>query len=116
MPGDAKPRWITVRKPFDYHWPGRSAITTWREADLGEHLVKAEVADFAVAGGYATEGRLDRSARSRKGTGAKRRTRRKKDAPPGKAADNRSDDAVVEPGVAVPDRTADRSGVDQDAG
>jgi hypothetical protein len=31
MPADAQPRWITVRKPFDYPWPGRQAVTPYSE-------------------------------------------------------------------------------------
>ncbi len=61
------PRWITITKvPFDYRWPDRSAITAFTLP--GEHHVKDEVADFAVARGYATEGRAeDSTTRSSKG-------------------------------------------------
>jgi hypothetical protein len=62
-------RWITVRKPFDYQWPGRGAITAFSEQHLGEHFVKDEIADFAIEKGYATEGKVDEAARSPKGTG-----------------------------------------------
>jgi hypothetical protein len=71
-------RWITVTKaPFDYVWPGRSAITAFAEKDLGEHFVKDEIADFAVKGGFAKEGKAAGStARSVKtGPKAKRVTR-----------------------------------------
>jgi hypothetical protein len=112
----AKPRWITVRKPFDYHWPGRAAVTAYREADLGEHMVKAEVADFAVENGYATEGKLDGSeARSRKGTGAKRTSSRRRK-PAAKAADTGRAEVVGDADAADADRTADRPPVDHDAG
>lgn len=67
MPAANPPRWITVRKvPYDYHWPGRSAMTSFGEA--GEYLVKAEVADDAVGRGFASEGKADGSeAKSTKG-------------------------------------------------
>jgi hypothetical protein len=83
------PRWITVRQAFDYHWPDRSALTAFSEADCGDHFVKDELADFAVEKGYATEGKVNASARSTKGTG-KRRTNRRKGAPAAKAADRGS--------------------------
>jgi hypothetical protein len=69
-------RWITVRRPFDFTWPSR-AITSFRDEHLGEHLVKGELADFAVANGHATEGEVDGSTRSAKGTGKRRTSRRK---------------------------------------
>jgi hypothetical protein len=109
-------RWITVRKPFDYQWPGRSAITAFSEQHLGEHFVKDEIADFAVEKGYATEGKVDEAARSPKGTGARLSSRRKKDAAPAKAADTGSEPSVGNEDVADADRAADRSGVDSDAG
>lgn len=67
MPKDNPPRWITLRKvPYDFRWPGRNAVTHFAEA--GEYLVKAELADDAVAKGIATEGKADGSeAKSRKG-------------------------------------------------
>jgi hypothetical protein len=114
MPADAMPRWITVRKPFDYRWPGRAAVTAFREADLGEHLVKAEVADFAVGNGYATDGKLDGSARSRKGR--RRAARPKKDAAPAEAADTGTVAPVDNPAAADVDRAADRPPVDDHAG
>jgi hypothetical protein len=98
-------RWITVRKPFDYHWPGRSAVTTFREEHLGDHFVKDEVADFAVSGGYATEGKADETSRSSKGKRAKN----------AKTADDRPDDAVAQPDMADADRSAGRQPVDPDA-
>jgi hypothetical protein len=110
-------RWITVRRRFDYHWPGRSALTAFR--DPGEYMVKDEVADFAVANGHATEGKLAGSkARSRKG---KTETHnRGKAAAKGSAAaetaDNRPGDRVAEPDLAVPDRPDDRASVDQPSG
>jgi hypothetical protein len=88
-------RWVTVRARFDYRWPS-GAITHFSERDFGEHRVKNEVADFAVERGYAVEGRLEEQ-----GTGA--------------TADNRSDDAVAQPGVADADRPAGRKPVDPDA-
>lgn len=116
MPADAKPRWITVRKPFDYHWPGRSAVTTFRDTDLGEHYVKAEVADFAVDGGYATEGKVDGSARSRKSTGKRVSSRRRsKDESPAEAADARAKPPVDHAGDADADRPAGGAALAPDA-
>lgn len=57
-------RWITIRQPFNFFWPSR-AVTHYKEA--GEFLVKNAVADFAVEKGFAIEGKLDGSAKSRKG-------------------------------------------------
>ena len=102
-------RWITARKPFDFRWPS-GAITVFREADLGEHLVKDELADFAVEQGYATEGKVDAAARSTKGT--KRTGKATKAA---KAPNSGSDDAVAQPSVADADRAADGQPVDADA-
>lgn len=110
-------RWITVHRPFDYHWPGRSAVTAFRNAD--EHFVKDEIADFAVEHGHATEGKLEGSTkRSSKGTTA--RAKRAKAASKGttaaKTADSRPDDAVAGADLADDDRAAGRDGVDSDAG
>jgi len=95
-------RWITIRQPFDYRWPGRSAITAYSRP--GEFLVKGEVADFAVSRGFATEGKADGSeARSSKG----RRTRRRKDAkatPDVAASDHGSNTGVDGAGLADHDR------------
>lgn len=108
-------RWITVRKPFDFTWPSR-AITAFSERDLGEHLVKDELADFAVAGGYATEGKADEAARSRKGTGAKRVRRARKGAKAAKAADTGPAAIVGNENASDADRAAGRPAVDHDAG
>lgn len=110
-------RWITVHRPFDYHWPGQSAVTAFRDAD--EYFVKDEVADFAVERGHATEGKLKGSTkRSSKGTTA--RPKRAKAAPKGtaaaKTADSRSDDPVAGAHLADDDRPAGGDGVDPDAG
>jgi hypothetical protein len=104
-------RWITVRRPFDFHWPSR-AITAFSEAHLGEHLVKDEVADFAVSGGYATEGKTDASVRSSKGAG---KHRAKKGKPAAKATHSRSGNAVDHAHDADADRSADRHPLDPDA-
>jgi hypothetical protein len=97
-------RWITVRKPFDFHWPSR-AVTAFREEHLGDHFVKDEVADFAVEKGYASEGKADEASRSTKG-------RRAKNA---KAADTGRKPAVDHESVADADRSADRGSLDPDA-
>lgn len=116
MPADAPPRWITVRKPFDYMWPGRSAMTHF--AEPGDQLVKAEVADFAVKSGYATEGKVDGSARSKKTSGGKtpRKRKPKKDKPAAPTADAPPVPPVGDADSADPDRPADRPAVDSDAG
>jgi hypothetical protein len=110
MPADAKPRWITVRQRFDYTWPSR-AVTHFSDADLGEHLVKAELADFAVEKGYATEGKLDGSAKSRKS-----RKRVTKGKPAAKAAVTRTVATVGDESAAGADRSAGGSAVVPDAG
>jgi hypothetical protein len=107
-------RWITVRTPFDYRWPDRSAITHF--SDPGEHMVKDEVADFAVAGGYATEGKVDGAARSKKSGPKRVRRAKKRDAPAAKAADTQTSAPVGDEDTADADRTADRPAVDDDAG
>jgi hypothetical protein len=111
-------RWITVHAAFDYPWPGRSAITAF--SDPGEYMVKDEVADFAVAGGHATEGKAEGSAtRSRKGktTGPRKSAKAAaKGSTTAETADNRPDDTVAEPDMVVPDQPVGGDGVDQDAG
>jgi hypothetical protein len=98
-------RWVTVRKPFDYHWPGRSAVTVFRDADLGDKFVKDEVADFAIGQGYADEGKADEASRSTKGKRAKN----------AKAADTGPKPRVDHESVADADRAADRQPLDSDA-
>jgi hypothetical protein len=102
-------RWITVRQRFDYRWPS-GAITHFSDNDLGEHMVKAELADFAVEKGYATDGKADASARSEKG-----KRRRTKGKPAAKAADSGPDDAVAQPDMADADRPAGGQPLDPDA-
>jgi hypothetical protein len=99
------PRWITVRKPFDYTWPSR-AITHYSADDLGDHHVKDEVADFAVANGYATEGKVDEASRSTKGKKGRRTA---------KAADTEPVDRVGDADDAHPDWAAGGQSVDPDA-
>lgn len=112
----ANSRWITVRAPFDYRWPS-GAITAFKQADLGEHLVKGELADFAVEKGYATEGKVDGSARSKKG-GKKRVRSRKaaKETAPATTADSGPAEAVDHPPASDADSAPDRPAVDHDAG
>jgi hypothetical protein len=88
MPKDNPPRWITLRKvPYDYKWPGRNAVTNFKNA--GEYLVKAELADDAVAKGHATEGKADGSeAKAFKG---KRIRKPKKATTPAKPATPKAD-------------------------
>jgi hypothetical protein len=88
-------RWITVRQPFNYYWPSR-AVTHWSERDLGEHRVKNEVADFAVEGGYAVEGKLEEQS-----TGA--------------SPDTGTVEAVDNAGAADADRAAGGQPLDPDA-
>lgn len=101
-------RWITVRLPFDFHWPSR-AVTAFGPENLAEHFVKDELADFAVENGYATEGKVDEAARSTKGTTKKAKTA-------GKAAANRgSDDAMARPDMADHDQSAGGDQLDPDS-
>jgi hypothetical protein len=88
-------RWITVTSRFDYRWPS-GAITHWSDRDLGEHRVKNEVADFAVQGGYAVEGRLEEQS-----TGA--------------SPDTGTVEAVDNAGAADADRAAGGQPLDPDA-
>lgn len=106
-------RWITVRQSFDYYWSHR-AVTHFSNADLGEHLVKNEMADFAVEKGYATEGKLDGSAKSRKGKRPRSKSRKGK--PPAKTADIGAEPPVGDAGAADADRAAGGASVDPDAG
>jgi hypothetical protein len=98
------PRWIHVSKPFDYFWPDRSAVTHFHEEALGDQFVKDEIADFAVANRYATEGKADKASRSKKGKAA------------AKTADAGSSAPVGDANAADADRSADRPPVDDDAG
>jgi hypothetical protein len=112
MPAANPPRWIAVRKPFDYHWPGRAAVTAFAEADLGEHYVKAEVADHAVAGGFASEGKLDGSeakAPKAKRTRRRKAVKAKADAAP---TDTAADNGLAGSGVAADDSAKVRGAVD----
>lgn len=105
-------RWIAVTRPFNYHWPDRSAVTHF--AEPGDHFVKDEVADFAVEEGYATEGKADESSRSSKGKRA-RGASAKKDT--GTAnADHGSDGDLAGQDNADHDRPPAGDVVDQDAG
>jgi len=112
-------RWITVRQPFDYRWPS-GAITAFRIADAGEHLVKNELADFAVERGYATEGKVDGSARSKKG--GKKRVRRankaavSKEASPATTADTGSATGMGGQNPSDADSATDGRPVDSAAG
>jgi hypothetical protein len=106
-------RWITVRQRFDFRWPS-GAITHFSDAELGEHHVKDELADFAVEKGYATEGKLDETKRSTKGTGAKVRSSRRKGKTNAKAADSGTVAPVGDADAADADRPADRPAVDSD--
>jgi hypothetical protein len=74
MPATKPPRRITLLKvPYNYEWPGRNAVTCTREP--GEYLWKAEMADDAVAKGYAIEGwAADSTTRSSKGRSQRRRS------------------------------------------
>lgn len=108
-------RWINVAKPFDYHWPDRSAITAFTERELGDHFVKDEIADFAVAKGYASEGKADAKSRSSKG-GPRRVRSRRKELPAAKAPDTGAATAVGDADAADADRPVDRAAVDHDAG
>ncbi|MGJ0508930.1 MAG: hypothetical protein ACR652_17740 [Methylocystis sp.] len=105
-------RWITVRVPFDYRWSS-GAITAFRAEHIGEHMVKDELADFAVARGYATEGKVDGSARLRKGRKPKNRA---KETAPAKTAELGPAEGMVDADVPPADRPADRPAVDHDAG
>jgi hypothetical protein len=107
------PRWITVRTPFNYHGPDRSAVTHFK--DPGDQFVKDEVADFAVAKGYATEGKVDGSSRSRKGTG-KRRPGPRKEPQAAKAPNHGSDGDMARQDNADHDRSVAGGVVDPDAG
>lgn len=106
-------RWISVTRPFDYHWPDRSAVTHFSLADLGDKFVKDDLADFAVAGGHATEGKSDEASRSTKGTGARKRA--KKGSRNATTADSGTVAPVGDENAADADRTADRPPVDPDA-
>lgn len=68
------PKWINVKKPFSYRWPGGAAMTDFTERDLGDHYVKDDLAAHALKIGAATEGKGNASSRSKKaGGGAKPR-------------------------------------------
>jgi hypothetical protein len=91
----ADSRSITVTSSFDYRWPS-GAITHWSDRDLGEHRVKNEVADFAVKGGYAVDGRLEEQSS-------------------GASPDTGAVAAVDNSGAADPDRAAGGQPLDPDA-
>jgi hypothetical protein len=116
----ANSRWITIRQKFDYYWPGRTAITAYVPAEI---RVLDEVADFAVAKGYATEGKADGSdATPPAPKKATRRRKPAKKAAPAKeiaaatTADTGPAEGVGDSPVPDVDSAVDRSGVDHDAG
>lgn len=108
-------RWITVTKPFNFSF-SRSAALHFAEHPQfpfpREEYVKDEVADFAVARGYATEGKARGSAtKSRKGkTASPKRARTTRNAP---SANRRSVASVGSADVPTADSAGDGSGVDQ---
>lgn len=105
-------RWITVQARFDYRWPNRTAITHFSDDDLGDHYVKDEVADFAVAGGYATEGKSDEASRSKK---TRKRSAAEEEPPADETTNSGTVAGVADAGDADADRSADRPAVDPDA-
>jgi hypothetical protein len=110
-------RWITVHRPFDYHWPGRSAVTMFR--DPGEYFVKDEVARFALEHDHANAGKADGSeTRSRKGKTAKPNARKgaAKGSAAAKTADTGTKPPVGDQDAADADRPAGGPPVDSDAG
>jgi hypothetical protein len=80
--------------PFNYHWPRASAVTVVR--DLGEVLLKDEVADAAVARGYGVE----MAPPAKEGTPTKRirPPKVKKATPAPKTATPESNGAAADPG------------------
>jgi hypothetical protein len=117
-------RWVTFNQPYDHYWQS-GAVTHYPP---GEYRVKNAVADGAVDKGKASEGRSDGSEATP--PGKRKRAKKSATAAPKSAkvvaeqegpvaaetADHRSDNAMAEPGVAVPDRAAGGVGLDQDAG
>lgn len=110
-------RWITVTRAFDYPWPGRNALTAFGEADVGEHFVKDELADYAIAKGHAREGKGEGSTtRSRKGKSPRRAKAATAATDNAEAADNGPSAPVGDADPADTDRSADREPVVDDAG
>jgi hypothetical protein len=76
------PRWITITSaPFDFVWPGRASITHFSTKEIGlEVYAKDELADFAVAGGFAKEGKAseDSTTKSTKSGPKAPRVRRRR--------------------------------------
>jgi hypothetical protein len=128
------PRWINVTGRFEYTYPDRLTTIVFNERDFGDHMVKDEIADYAVNGGFASEGKADEQSRSDKG---RRRTPRKpsttkssaKPQQPSRRARPRATAAAsdaaanLEPGNRVgaedaddADRADDRGGVDSASG
>jgi hypothetical protein len=75
------PRWINVKAPFEFNIrgeKGRGIVSTiaFRQEDVGDHFVKDEIADYAVKGKFASEGKHDPDARSKKGGPKARRASR----------------------------------------
>ena len=79
-------RWINVTKPFEFNIRGKGgkgailSTIVFTEAHAGDHFVKDDVADFAIAQKAATEGKKDKASRSKK-TGPKQRTSRSRAKP-----------------------------------
>ena len=80
MPADNPPRRITlINVPYNYEFT-RTSVAVWRKP--GEYLVKAEVADHAVANGYAIDGWAARGRVAGKEAAKPRATSRRKSATP----------------------------------
>jgi hypothetical protein len=97
-------RWITLHKaPFNFEWPGRTAVTVIRAT--GEHYVKDELADKAIATGYASEGKASEPKPAKSATTRRRGATKAKDASHSRkparvdradlAADDRADDSAT---------------------
>ena len=106
-------RWITIIKtPFDHRWPS-GAITHYTKT--GEFLVKDEVAERAVARGYAFEGKAS-DIRSSKTAGAGRVRRARKEPAAAKTANIGGTAGVAAAHLPDDDRPAYGRGLDPAAG
>lgn len=90
-----------LKAPFDYHWPGRQAVTHF--SATGKFLVKDEVAEFAIAKGYAIPDEPAKPATTRRRA-------------PAKTANTRRTKGVAAADLPDAGRTAHGRAVDHDAG
>jgi hypothetical protein len=113
-------RWINVTEPFEYRFKDRSAVVVFTTRDLGDHLVKDEIADFAIERKAAAEGKFNPDSRSKKGGRKAATTRTRRAAAPKRAKASTTEASAGQPtrsqtGALGDNNTADEAADSQSA-